>query len=305
MSDINENITIGLLDFLEKKADFIFHKCSKSNVDPEILLLINDLCCVAAHTSALYEKSDIFEKIVEAANELDKEDDNKFKKVANLLDDILSYKTILFSKASRSDELERLQKEYSSKEREHDYRYAKEELDKMNKSEQTEKAFKDQVKQYRPLESSLSTRYDPEYPGVMLIRISDNVYQSSMTGKVYDYYNGYTTNKGNKIPGSSVDRQIPDWNGAPSGFMFDTRDGRISRYASNKHYTSLEEYLKTVSDKDAASDYSKFVNELFSRSDVNNLEMSDLKELFSKYLKSLHKKFDKLGIYSSLESIEK
>jgi cell fate (sporulation/competence/biofilm development) regulator YmcA (YheA/YmcA/DUF963 family) len=232
MSLENEKL-INLLDLIDKRATDIFNKIAKSG-DVELTEMASELCDVITATSALYETGDIFEDIVATANDFDSSDDPRLQKAADLLDNILQLKTSIFRSASSEDEINKLRSEYSDKTREHNYgSIASEQYDKNNAAEQTAKAFKDQVKQYRVLEAPLSTRYDPDHPGVGLIRISDNVYQSSLTGKVYDYYSGYTTNKGNKIPGSSVDRQIPDWsNDTPSGFMFDTREGRLSRFAS-------------------------------------------------------------------------
>lgn len=223
----------NLLNLIDKRAADIFNKAVEDG-NIELAEMASELCDVVTATAAVYEPTDVFEDIVATANDFDNSNDPRLQKAADLLDNILQLKTSIFRAASSEDELNKLRDEYYNKAREHDYgSTASEQYDKNNAAEQTARAFKDQVKQYRVLEAPLSTRYDPDHPGVSLIRISDNVYQSSLTGKVYDYYNGYTTNKGNKIPGSSVDRQVPDWsNDMPSGLMFDTREGRLSRFAS-------------------------------------------------------------------------
>lgn len=227
-----KNRVDNLIDFLEKKSHDIFFKMAESNSDPELLIQMSDLCdCVNALDSvyADYELHDRIAKVAETG-------DPTAVKLASLFDDLVSYKSAIFKASSSDDELERLRTEYSNKVRERDYKRPGDVLNEQLKTSDVEKAYKTQVKTFRPCEHSLSTRYDPDHPGVMLTRISENVFQSSLTGKVYDFYSGFTTNKGNKVPGVSVDRQIPDWNfDKPVGYMFDTRDGRMSsKTASEK-----------------------------------------------------------------------
>lgn len=62
-------------------------------------------------------------------------------------------------------------------------------------------------KNYEENEASLSTRYCPDHPGVQVYRQEDNVVQCSLDGKVYDYKEGFTTAKGNRVPGTMVENQ--------------------------------------------------------------------------------------------------
>lgn len=77
------------------------------------------------------------------------------------------------------------------------------------KKAEVEKAFSDSpyTKEYRPLESPLSTRHCPDHPGTGLIRIEDHVWQCSLDKKIYDFNAGFTTLNGNKFPGTSVENQ--------------------------------------------------------------------------------------------------
>ena len=44
----------------------------------------------------------------------------------------------------------------------------------------------------------------------MLVRISDGLCYCPLNGKQYDFAAGYTTEKGNKVPGTSVKNQNDD-----------------------------------------------------------------------------------------------
>ena len=62
-----------------------------------------------------------------------------------------------------------------------------------------------------------------------MARIGDNVWQCDLDKKVYDYANGYTDEKGNKVPGGDVANQTKLDN-TSSYQMFDTRPERLSGY---------------------------------------------------------------------------
>lgn len=56
----------------------------------------------------------------------------------------------------------------------------------------------------------LSSRYCPDYPGVQMLRVTDGVYQCSMTGKIYDFNNGWTSDiTGKSYSGSKVTAVLP------------------------------------------------------------------------------------------------
>lgn len=87
------------------------------------------------------------------------------------------------------------------------------------------KAVKEQIKEYRPLESSLNTRTCPDHPGAQIQRLDDQKYQCSLDGKIYDFREGYTTIKGNKVPGGQVEKQTETMNENMSrDISFSTRD---------------------------------------------------------------------------------
>jgi hypothetical protein len=56
----------------------------------------------------------------------------------------------------------------------------------------------------------LLTRYSPDYPGVMMQRISEGVYQDLLSKKVYDFNAGFISDTGIRYHGGSVAHQTPD-----------------------------------------------------------------------------------------------
>lgn len=56
----------------------------------------------------------------------------------------------------------------------------------------------------------LLTRYSPDYPGVMMYRVSDGVYQDLLSKKVYDFKNGFVSDTGIRYYGGSMAYQTPN-----------------------------------------------------------------------------------------------
>ena len=75
-------------------------------------------------------------------------------------------------------------------------------------------------KELRPLQAPLSTRSCPDHPGVSLVRISDGLFYCPLNGKQYDYNSGYVTEKGNRVPGTSVKNQNDQLNDLAMSTMF-------------------------------------------------------------------------------------
>lgn len=53
------------------------------------------------------------------------------------------------------------------------------------------------------------TRYSPDMPGVMMVRVSDGVYRDPITNKLYDFQHGFTDASGNARSGGSIKHQTP------------------------------------------------------------------------------------------------
>jgi len=181
--------------------------------------------------------SDSLEELAALASAFDLSGDPELQAEASVIDQVLlaiASPTNAVNKISLvyDKELEELRKERRVKDLNDKYSGPKEKLHEMHGFKQIADAV-DKVRRYRPLEAPLSTRYSPDRPGVSLVRITDRVYQDPTTGKIYDYASGYTTDKGNEIPGGGVDQQIPDINDHQSRSLFTTRESITSNASQN------------------------------------------------------------------------
>ena len=143
------------------------------------------------------------------------------------------------------EELNQLRMNERRKDREDKYS-AKDKLHEMHGNKAIADAVKDQVRRYRPMEAALSTRYSPDRPGVSLMRITDNVYQDPTTGKIYNYESGYKTDKGNEVPGTSVQNQSNLLQNETHS-IFTTRENLLSS-ASDTRVKKAESYASEERD---------------------------------------------------------
>lgn len=165
------------------------------------------------------------EELAAVAAAFDESGDELLQKQANVLDEILltlsAPKDYAFNfKKAEDYQLEELKKKY--------YKDTKVEQDKSNKVSEALDAIKKSpvYKEYRPMEAPLSTRTCPDHPGAQIARIGEQTWQCSLDHKVYNYDAGFTTLKGDKVPGGSVSEQTPKYHDEGHQ-MFDTRDGRL------------------------------------------------------------------------------
>ncbi len=63
-----------------------------------------------------------------------------------------------------------------------------------------------------------------------MARVGEHQFQCSLDKKVYNYEAGYTTEKGEKVPGGSVAFQTDQMMAEPHN-MFDTRETRLNGYS--------------------------------------------------------------------------
>lgn len=142
------------------------------------------------------------------AEEFDKSGDSFLQKQASVLDEILLTLAaprgyVDKVKMIENDRLDQLKKKYKDVKKTHD------EMNKISDSiKDIEKS--DTFKKYRPLEAPLNTRYCPDHPGAQIARVGESQWQCMMDNKVYNFEAGYTTLKGNKVPGGNVSMQTPD-----------------------------------------------------------------------------------------------
>lgn len=212
-----------------------------SEYDDECLKVVSESCVAAAtllktaaqkvesieppEESKLNAKS--LEELASIATAFDYSGDPNLKKQASVIDELL------LTIAAPSDFLKNKQaaEDQRIKDLQRQYQNPTKELESLNEIEKSTKAIQDSemTKNYRIMEHSLSTRYDPDYPGTLVQRVGDNMWQSEMTKKIYDYNNGFTLLNGSKVPGGSVSEQT-QVDQKEFYTIFDTREGRLQGY---------------------------------------------------------------------------
>lgn len=163
------------------------------------------------------QKQDItvaLDKLQSLANEFDDSDDPILMKKAGLLDEIL------LTVAADIEEKNRFQERINQKIAE---------LKGKNKiAAETNAPTKSDKKVYEENEASLSTRYCPDHPGVQAMPIEDGVIRCSLDGKTYNFKEGFTTEKGNVVPGTSIENQTKlDTHFSNPLSTSDTRESRV------------------------------------------------------------------------------
>lgn len=172
--------------------------------------------------------------VAELATQLDAHEDPDLQKQASVLDELLMTLAAPADAKEKFElaqeaEINRLRDKYRTQDRERLYQGPKKALDEKIKASEAIKAIKDSIKEYRPLETMLSTRTCPDHPGAQMARVGEATYQCAMDKKVYDFRAGYTSLKGNKIPGGDVSMQSQSLSdGAPNQMPFDDRQSRLN-----------------------------------------------------------------------------
>ncbi len=169
-------------------------------------------------SSAAINKNDVLYKLAEMADRLDSIGATK---EANLIDNFISKHASGPVVLKSADDQE---KKYDAK-----YHHSLQVREPKNKDK---KETKHSVKNYEGGHgcSTLSTRYCPEHPGVMLGRIGELTYQCSLDGHVYNYEAGWVDADGTNHPGGSVAGQTPDSTGYDTPHrVFDSRENTLNR----------------------------------------------------------------------------
>lgn len=176
------------------------------------------------------------ETLAGLATEFDKSGDPILMKQAEVLDEILltigaQKSKINELKSNQDNEINRLKAVIAeaTKENKDLYSFVKAYHEKNNDAEGAKKAL-EKIKNYRPMEASLSTRTCPDHPGTSVIHIGEDTYQCSLDKAIYNYQAGFTTMNGNKIPGGSVSNQTQQMLDMPNEFTaFNTREQRMNQ----------------------------------------------------------------------------
>jgi len=187
--------------------------------DEDLVLFVSALQEAAEHlkiaTSILGEKEGLkaqdLDEFAILAQAFDESGDEFLQKQASVMDEILltigaDPKAQGAFKKAQEDEIDRLRAKYRDTNRD-EYTKGREQFKKEINVNDAIKEIDAKVKKYRPMEASLSTRYSPDMPGVSLVRIGEGIWQCPITKKIYDFKAGYTTAKGNVVPGSDVSNQ--------------------------------------------------------------------------------------------------
>lgn len=152
------------------------------------------------------------EEMAAIASEFDATGDPLLVRQASVLDQILltigaPKGAVRSFKEAQEKEVENIRKQMREESGKTEYQAAKESHDKEMKSTEMVESVKEHIKEYRPLQSSLSTRTCPDHPGAQMARVGENAYQCDLDKKVYNFQTGFTTAKGNKVPGGDVSNQ--------------------------------------------------------------------------------------------------
>ena len=168
--------------------------------------------------------AEALDELAELATSFDESDDERLKRTASVLDEILL--TIAAPQSSLS-ELKKAQDRKIDTLR-NNYEYPKEELDEKHRVAETVKAIEASpyTKDYRIMEAPLSSRTCPDHPGAQMGRVGDGVWQCEMDKKTYNFQAGYTDHKGNKVPGSDIANQFEK--SKDNHTAFETRDQRLN-----------------------------------------------------------------------------
>lgn len=165
------------------------------------------------------------EEMAALAEAFDASGDELLVKQASVLDEILS--TIAGSndyafslKKAEDDRIDSLKKKYNT---------AKEDKKTADAVEDIKKSPVYKKSPERHLSHSLSARTCPDHAGEMVARVGEGKYQCGLDGKVYDWNEGFTTLKGDKVIGGTVAEQTPSYD-EPGHQIFDTRSQRLNSY---------------------------------------------------------------------------
>lgn len=206
-AEMDEKCLIAVADALVKAASALKAAASVVvEVEPSILTpeRLDEMAAIAA--------------------EFDASGDELLMKQASVLDELLL--TIAAPRGSniqfrdtQDDRIEQLKKKYNG---------PKTELDEINKVSDSIKDIEKSpyYKTYRPLEAPLSSRYCPDHPGGLIVRVGEHTWQCVMDKKIYNYDMGFKLLDGSSVAGGGVQNQIP-LHPQQGHEIFDTRNSRL------------------------------------------------------------------------------
>jgi hypothetical protein len=164
--------------------------------------------------------------VVKLAGVYDASEDKTLNKVASVLDELLltvaanpdDYRKIKEAQRKQIDEIK--QKYVDVKDKLHEVWGVEDAKKSIEKGEY--------MKESRPLQEALSQRACPDHQNPM-IRLGDGIYQCPLDKKVYNWQEGFKTEKGKSVPGGSVSEQTK-LNLTHGRTEFDGREERLSEH---------------------------------------------------------------------------
>lgn len=222
-----ENEALLLSEYDDKCLEVVASACAEAAFILKVAAEQTDSIEPEPESKLTPEALDHLNQIVTA---FDKSGDSDLQRTASVIDELLLTIATPPSwvenyKEAQENRLDVLKAKYEE---------TKKQLDEVNKVKESAKAIdaSPMFKEYRIMEHALSTRTCPDHAGAQMARVGENLWQCSLDKKTYNYLTGYTTEKGEKVPGGDVAEQTQMHHAEPHA-MFDTRETRLNGYTPN------------------------------------------------------------------------
>lgn len=149
---------------------------------------------------------------------LSKDEADEISIFAEALENLRYFANILDSDGKHlvADKLDYVLRKCAEEDSAYNYKKHKDQSFFTSLKEEAKKSIEPMFDSLKDMGHPLLTRYSPDYPGVMMQRISDGVYQDLLSKKVYDFRTGFISDTGVRYYGGSVSQQTPnaeDWKG--------------------------------------------------------------------------------------------
>ena len=216
-----ENEALLLAEYDEQCLDVVADTCASAASILRLGAAQANLIEPAEEINLTPEKLDHLNQIITA---FDSSGDADLQKTASVMDELLRTISsppdwVRNHKQAQADRLDVLKR---------DYERVNKELDKFNGVKESAKAIEKSpfFEEVRIMDHALNTRTCPDHPGAQMARVGEAMWQCSLDKKVFNYTSGYTTERGEKVPGQYVSNMPHEFDNHPRS-MFDTREDRL------------------------------------------------------------------------------
>lgn len=223
-----ENEALLLSEYNEDCLNVVATACAEAAFILKVAADQTDVIEPPAESKLTPEALDHLNQIITA---FDSSGDADLEKTASLMDELLLTIATPPSwvenyKEAQENRLDVLKDKYEE---------TRKQLHEINKVKESAKAIdkSPMFKEYRIMEHALSSRSCPDHAGAQMGRVGENMWQCALDKKVYNYTTGYTTEKGEKVPGGDVANQTPFQHAEPHT-MFDTRETRLNGFTPER-----------------------------------------------------------------------